>query len=126
MKFLCLGYYDAKKFDALPKAELDALVSKCRTHDEALRKSGHLLAVGSLDSPGKAAAVQPRNGKPSVKDGPYAEAKEVVGAFFIIEAKDQNEAVRVASMHPAAHLGEHVGWGVEVRAIDFFDEPTRE
>lgn len=123
MKYLCLGYYDERKFDALPKAESNELVSKCRTHDEALRKSGHLLSIGALAPTSKATSVRPRNGKPSVTDGPFAEAKEVVGAFFIIEAKDPDEAIRVASMHPAAHLGEHVGWGVEVRAIEFFQQP---
>lgn len=118
MKYLCLGYYDEKKFEALPKAEVSALVSKCHTHDEALRKSGHLLTVASLESPRKSKTVRPRNGKPVTTDGPFAEAKEVVGAFFIIEASDLREAVEIASKHPAAHLGEHVGWGIEVRPID--------
>jgi hypothetical protein len=125
MKYLCFGYYDPKAFEALPKAELDALVSKCRTHDEALHQSGRLIAVGSLESPRKSTSVRPKNGKSVVTDGPFTEAKEVIGAFFLIEAGDQKEAVEVASMHPAAHLGEHVGWGVEVRAIDFYQEKAR-
>ena len=120
MKYLCFGYYNPSAFHALPKAELDALVSKCRTHDEALRRSGHLIAVGSLDAPHEARSVRPKNGKPVVTDGPFAEAKEVIGAFFVIEARDHKEALEVASLHPAAHLGEQVGWGVEVRAIDFY------
>ena len=120
MKFLCLGYYDEKKFDALPKAEVDALVRKCQTHDEALRNSGHLILVASLAPTRKTASVRPKNGQPSVTDGPFAETKEQIGAFFIIEARDLDEAARVASQHPAAHLGEQVGWGVEVRPIDYF------
>jgi hypothetical protein len=123
MKFLCLGYYDEKKFKALPKTEVDALVHKCKTHDEALRKSGHLLMVAALAPTRTASSVRPRNGKPSVTDGPFAETKEQIGAFFLIEAADLDEATRLASLHPAAHLGEHVGWGVEVRPIDFFQEP---
>ena len=123
VKYLCLGYYDAKKFDALPKAELDAIVSRCKTHDEALRKSGRLLSVASLESPRQAITLRPRRGEVSVTDGPFAEAKEMIGAFFVIEAKDRDEAIKVASMHPAAHLGESIGWGVEVRGIDFYDEP---
>jgi hypothetical protein len=119
VKYLCLAYYDEKKFDALPKSELDAIVSQCRTHDEALRKSGHLVSVASLDSPRKATSVRPSKGQASVTDGPFTETKEQVGSFFVIEAKDMAEAVRIASMHPAARLGEQVGWGVEVRAIDF-------
>lgn len=120
MKFLCLAYYDEKKCDALPKAELAAIVRECQAHDEALRKSGHLIAVASLAPTRTTTSVRPRNGKPSVTDGPFAETKEQVGAFFIIEARDLNEATQVASQHPAAHLGEQVGWGIEVRPIDHF------
>ena len=120
MKFLCLGYYDEKKFDALPKAEVDALVRKCQTHDEVLRNSGHLILVASLAPTRTTASVRPRNGQPSVTDGPFAETKEQIGAFFIIEARDLKEATQVASQHPAAHLGEQVGWGIEVRPIDYF------
>jgi hypothetical protein len=120
MKYLCLGYYDEKKFDALPKADVDALVRECKSHDEALRKSGHLVLVASLAATHASTSVRPKNGKPSVTDGPFAETKEQVGAFFIIEARDLNEATEVASQHPAAHLGEHVGWGIEVRPIDYF------
>ena len=120
MKFLCLGYYDEKKFDALPKAEVDALVRECKDHDEALRKSGHLISVASLAPTRTTISVRPRNGKPSATDGPFAETKEQIGAFFIIEASDLNEATEVASQHPAAHLGEQVGWGIEVRPIEYF------
>jgi len=122
MKFLCLGYYDEKKFNALPKPDVDALVQQCRTHDEALRKSGHMLMVASLAATRDATSIRPRNGKPVVTDGPFAETKEQVGAFFIVEAPDLKEATRVASLHPAAHLGEQVGWGVEVRPIDYYAE----
>jgi len=122
MKFLCLGYYDEKKFNALPKADVDALVQQCRTHDEALRKSGHMLMVASLAASRDTTSIRPRQGAPVVTDGPFAETKEQVGAFFIVEAPDLKEATRVASLHPAAHLGEHVGWGVEVRPIDYYAE----
>ena len=64
--------------------------------------------------------MRPRGGKPQVTDGPYAEAKEVVGGFFIVEAKDRDEAIRLASLHPAATLGEEAGWGLEVHPIRFF------
>jgi hypothetical protein len=122
MKYLCLAYYDEKKFEALPKAELDALVAECRSHDEELRESGHLLAVASLGPTGATATVRPRGGKASMTDGPFTESKEQVGAFFLLEARDLNEAIRVASKHPAAHLGEHVGWGLEVRPIERFEQ----
>lgn len=124
MKFLCLAYYDEKKFDAFPPAEMDALVNKCRPFDEELRQSGHLVLVASLASPKDATALRPKNGKPVVTDGPYAEAKEQIGAFFLIEAADREEAVRVASHHPAARLGEQLGWGIEVRPVEYFDQPS--
>ena len=123
MKYLCLGYYDEKKFDALGPAAEQALTSQCRTHDAALRATGRLLAVASLAAPKLSRSIRPRNGKPFVTDGPYAETKEQIGAFFIVEADDLNEATRVASRHPAALLGEQVGWGVEVRPIDYWDAP---
>jgi len=122
MKFLCLGYYDEKKFDALPKAEVDALVRECHTHDEALRNSGYLVLVASLAATRDTASIRPKHGVPTVTDGPFAETKEQIGAFFIVEASDLAEAAKVAAMHPAARLGEHVGWGVEVRPIDHFVE----
>ena len=123
MKFLCLGYYDEKKFDALPKDEVDALVRNCRAHDEALHRSGRLIAVASLGPTRATKSVRPKQGKALVTDGPFAETKEQIGAFFIIEAHDLDEATEVASLHPAARLGENVGWAIEVRPIDHFEQP---
>ncbi|MDQ3831351.1 MAG: YciI family protein [Candidatus Tectomicrobia bacterium] len=122
MKYLGSAYYDEKKFDTLSKTELQAIVSECPPHDEALRESGHLLAVASLQHR-TATTLRPSNGKTTLIDGPFAETKEQIGAFFIIEAKDRNEAIRVASKHPAAPLGERVGWAVEVRPIAMFEQP---
>jgi hypothetical protein len=117
MKYLCLAYYDDKKFAALSKDEFNALVSQCPQHDEDLRNTGQLLLQGSLGAPKTATTIRPRNGKPLVTDGPFTETKEQIGGFFMIEARDLNEAISIASKHPAAHLGEKVGWGVEVRPI---------
>ena len=123
MKFLCLGYYNEKKFDAMPKDDVDALVRKCRTHDEGLRNSGHLLLVASLAATRTRRACGPRNGVPSVTDGPFAETKEQIGAFFIIEAADsrRGDAHRVAA--PGRAPRRAVGWGIEVRPIDYFLQP---
>ena len=123
MKFLCLAYYDEKRFDALPKDEIDALVRNCRAHDEALHRSGRLIAVASLGPTRATKSVRPKQGKALVTDGPFAETKEQIGAFFIIEARDLNEATEIASLHPAARLGGNVGWGIEVRPIDHFEQP---
>jgi hypothetical protein len=122
MKYLCLGYYDEKKFNSLPRNELHTLVNQCQPHDQALHNSGQLDMVASLAAPHSSASLRPKNGEPSITDGPYAETKEQVGAFFIIDARDLNDAIRVASKHPAAHLGEEVGWGVEVRPIETLDQ----
>jgi hypothetical protein len=118
MKYLCLAYYDEKKFAALTAAEVNALVSQCPQHDEALRASGRLLLQASLAEPGDSASLRPRGGKTLVTDGPFAETKEQLGGFFIIEADNFDEALTLASKHPAALLGEQVGWGIEVRPIE--------
>jgi hypothetical protein len=121
MKYLCLAYYNEKAFDALPRAEVEALVSQCPAYDETLRNSGHLVVQASLGSTRATTTVRPRNGKPLVTDGPFIETKEQVGGFFIIEARDLNEAIRVASKHPAANIGEQVGWAIEVRPIEAYE-----
>ena len=115
MKFLCLAYGDQRKMEALTKEQFEALVAQCRVHDEELRESGHLVLVESLEW--ATVTVRARNGKVVTFDGPFVETKEKVGGLFILEAKDLDEAVRVASMHPGARLGEHLGWAVEVRPI---------
>jgi hypothetical protein len=121
MKYLCLAYYDEKKFESMSRAEMEALVSRCPPHDAELRKSGHLVMQASLGPTSASTTIRPRNGKPAITDGPFAETKEQVGGFFIIEARDLNEAIRVASKHPAATLGEQCGWGIEVRPIEGFE-----
>ncbi len=124
MKFLCLAYYDAKKFAALTDADRDAITRECPRYDALLIATGGLVLHGSLAAPGNAIAVRPRGGKALVTDGPYAETKEQVGGFFLIEAADRADAIRLASMHPAAHLGESVGWGIEIRERPYFKQFT--
>jgi hypothetical protein len=118
MKYLCLAYYDEKKFETLTEADLAAMGRECAPLDEELHRSGHLLEVGSLAASKDSVSLRPRNGKATVTDGPYAETKEQLGSYFLIEARDLNEAIQVASKHPAARLNEHLGWGVEVRPIE--------
>ena len=118
MKYLCLAYYDEKKFESLTDADMAAIGRECRPLDEDLQRSGHLLEVGSLAATKDSVSLRPRNGKVSVTDGPYAETKEQLGSYFLIEARDLNEAIEVASKHPAARLNEHLGWGIEIRPIE--------
>jgi hypothetical protein len=118
VKYLCLAYYDERKFETLTAAELAAIGRDCQPLDEELQRSGHLIEVASLAPTRDSVSLRPRNGKVSVTDGPFAETKEQLGSFFLIEARDLNEAIQVASQHPAARLNEHLGWGVEIRPIE--------
>ncbi len=122
MKYLCLAFYDPVRFAALPPDQVKAIVSQCPAKDAQLKASGRLLVSASLGGADQAIAVRPRGGQPAVTDGPYSEAKEVVGGFFIIEAADREEALRVAALHPAATLGEQAGWGIEMHPIGMYLE----
>lgn len=119
MKFLALAYYHEKTFDAMSPEDLKAVVAKCEPLDRALYATGKMEMVASLAATKGTVSVRPRNGKPSVTDGPYVETKEQLGSFFLLEAKDMQEAIQLASMHPAANLGENMGWGIEIRPIEF-------
>ncbi|MBW8890198.1 MAG: hypothetical protein JF616_20790 [Fibrobacteres bacterium] len=119
MKFLALAYYHEKTFDAMSPDDLKAVVAKCEPLDQALNATGKMEMVASLAATKATVSVRPKNGKPSVTDGPYVETKEQLGSFFLLEAKDMQEAIQLASMHPAANLGENMGWGIEIRPIEF-------
>lgn len=123
MKFLCLAYYDVEAYRAMPRDQLSAVVSQCPPHDAELRESGNLLSLASLGEIRASVSVRPRGGKPTVTDGPFMETNEQIGSFFLIEADGIAEAIRIASKHPAARLGEELGWGIEIRPVDFFVEP---
>ncbi len=88
--------------------------------DEKMRATGKVLVSASLSEPKDWITLRPRGGKPQITDGPYTEAKEMVGGLFIIEAGSRDEALRLAAMHPAASLGESVGWGIELIPMESF------
>jgi hypothetical protein len=110
MKYLCLVYLDEKRLDELPDED-------CVEYDAAIRKSGHCLASEALESVESATTVRVRNGEMSVTDGPFAETKEQLAGFYMIEARDLNEAIRIAAKIPPALVG-----CVEVRPV----RPIRE
>jgi hypothetical protein len=116
-RYLCLGYYDPEVFNTLSDEERQALAERCRPHDEAFNATGRVVTVASLEHR-LGAHIRPTDAGPSVTDGPFAEAKEVVGSYFIIEAEDLEEAVEIASLHPAARIGQEVGFSMEVRPIE--------
>jgi hypothetical protein len=118
MKYLCLIYYEEQKLNALPKRELDALIDEALAYDEVLRKSGHYLVSDALQSVQTATTLRVRNGKVSMTDGPFAETKEQLGGFILIDARDLDDAIQVASKIPPARLG-----SVEVRPISELKQP---
>jgi hypothetical protein len=119
MKFLALAYYHEKTFEKTSPEEMKAIVAKCEPLDRALNATGKMEMVASLAATKDTVSVWPKNGRPSVTDGPYVETKEQLGSFFLLEAENMQEAIKLASMHPAANLNEHMGWGIEIRPIEF-------
>jgi hypothetical protein len=116
VKYLCLVYAEEEKIAALSDREWDALVAENLALCEELRASGHFVSAAPLESVETAATVRVRNGRPSAVDGPFAETKEQLGGYYLIEARDQAEAVRVAQRIPGARFG-----SVEVRALRVHD-----
>lgn len=105
MKYLCLVYAEQAKLEGFDDDE-------CVAYDEAIRQSGHCLASEALQPVETATTVRIRNGNMSVTDGPFAETKEQLAGFYLIEARDLNEAIQVASRIPPARVG-----SIEVRPI---------
>ena len=123
MKYLGLAYFTPEKFAAMAPEDVKALVSQCPALDEKMRATGKVLVSASLGDLDGWRTLRSRGGKMHVSDGPYIEAKEVVGGLFIIEADNHEEALRIASMHPAAMLGEEGEWAVELIPMDFYLAP---
>ena len=111
MKYLCLICAE-KVMEQMPKADADQHFEEYREFTEGIRKSGHFVDCNRLVPPRSAATVRVRNGKVLITDGPFAETKEQFGGYYVIEARDMNEAIRVASKIPGAQRG-----CVEVRPI---------
>ncbi len=110
MKYVCLVYSEENSLHDVPDHE-------CVSYDATLRESGQCLASEALQPVHTATTVRVRKGKVSIVDGPFAETKEVLAGFYLIEAKDQNEAIELAAKIPPARVG-----SIEVRPI----RPIRE
>ena len=113
MKFLCLAYEEQSALDALSQTAWEALRRETLQYVDSLRASGRLIDARPLKSASTAATVRVRAGVSTVTDGPFAETKEQLGGFFLIEAADRDEAVRVAASWPSARLGT-----IEVRPVE--------
>ena len=112
MKYLCLVYVEEKILHALPSAERVVLSNESMAYCERLQKIGQLLAASPLHPVETATTVRVREGKTSTTDGPFAETKEQLGGFLLIDVPDLNDAIRIAAQFPAAHIG-----SVEVRPM---------
>jgi hypothetical protein len=112
MKFILLIYNDRTLLDALPAAQADAMMRDCLAHADELRQDGQLIESQMLEGTETARSVRIRGGRVTATDGPYTEAKEVLGGFNLIEARDMDEAVRIAAEFPWARTG-----CVEIRPV---------
>jgi len=113
MKFMLLIYNEPALLDALPDGQFDARMRDCLTHADDLHRDGQLLESRMLAEPATAKTVRLRDGRLTTTDGPFAEAKEVLGGFNLIEAENIDEAVRIAAEFPWVRTG-----SVEVRPVE--------
>jgi hypothetical protein len=112
MKYLCLIYDEEKKLGAMSKSDNDKMMAEYGVFTEAIRKSGHYVGGEALHPVQAATTVRVRNGKTSTTDGPFAETKEQLGGYYLINATDLNDAIQVASRIPSAKAG-----SIEVRPV---------
>lgn len=121
MRYLCLIYLNEPEMDAMPTEDMDALNARHLDFNDELAESGHMVAAEALLPAAETMCLRLRNGRLSVTDGPFVETKEQVAGFYLIEARDLNEAIQVAARIPSAHLAT-----IEVRAIHKLVVPGRE
>ena len=112
MKFMFMIFHDEQTLDALPPGEMQSLVDGALDYMEDLRQSGHFIVSNALQRARTARTIRVRGAKVSTTDGPFAETKEQLGGFFLIEAKDMDEACAVAARFPPARIGT-----IEVRPV---------
>jgi hypothetical protein len=112
MKFLCLVYDSEEAYAGLSEAERDGMINAALDSDEHLRRRGAYVGSNALEPPASASCVRVRDGRVLVTDGPFAETKEHLGGYILIEAADKAEAVTLAAGIPQARLG-----AIEVRPV---------
>ena len=118
MRYLCLIYEDEKWWEKATPADMEKGMADYNAFTEGIKKQGNYIGGEALQPTKTATSVRVRNGKVSTTDGPYVETKEQLGGYYLIKAKDLNEAVQVASRIPGAQNGT-----VEVRPVMEFDQP---
>jgi hypothetical protein len=112
VRYLCLIYPDEARLAALPAAEQRELIEDVLAYREELRERGHYIASAPLEPAASSTTLRVRGGQLSITDGPYAETKEQLGGFYLIEARDLNDAIRLAARMPPARVGT-----IEVRPL---------
>lgn len=116
MKFLVMIYNDDSLIEALPEGEYATMMRGCLRHADQMREDGKLLDSQMLTPPAQAVSLRTRGGRTTFLDGPFAEAKEYLGGFNLIEAADMDEAVRIAQEFPWSRTGR-----IEVRPVADFE-----
>ena len=119
MKYLCLIYEAEKDYTSMSEAEMEALMGEYYAFTAGIKASGQYLSGEALKPVNTATTVRVRSGKVSTTDGPFAETKEQLGGFYMIEARDLNDAIQVAAKIPGARTG-----CVEIRPVEVFDAPA--
>jgi hypothetical protein len=118
MKYLLLCCIEERKFEAMSEHECESFMEALAAYCDQLQKAGHLIAAEPLESVEQAVTIRSTSGKVSITDGPFAETKEQIGGFFLINARDLNEAIQLASKFPSMHLG-----SMEVRPVMQLNQP---
>ncbi len=121
MKYVCLGYHQETRFEAMPEDKMYAMIDACFSYDDELREGGHFVGGEALQNSGSAATLRWEGGKVVVTDGPYAETKEQIGGILILEARDLNHAIQLMSKHPGVQHGPF-----EIRPAADLSEMVRE
>lgn len=114
MRYLCLGYHDERKWQAIPDRERSAILEATVAYQEVLRGGGHLIDQQALEPVASAATLRFDGGTPAITDGPYAETKEQLGGLLVLEADDLNHAIQLMSQMPCMR----VGGSIEIRPIN--------
>ena len=118
MRYLCLIYENEKNLATMPKDQSDHVMAEYGAFTQGIKISGHYIGGNALQPTPSATTLRVRNGKVSTTDGPFAETKEQLGGYYLIDAKDLNDAIQVASKIPSAKFG-----SIEVRPIMEFNQP---
>lgn len=112
MKYLCLIYDQESVLGAMPKAQFDAVMGEYFSFTQEIQRTGNFVAGEELQPVAAATTIRMRNGQLSTTDGPFAETKEQLGGFYLIEARDLNEAIQIASRIPSVRTGT-----IEIRPV---------